>query len=205
MGRILLLRHGETVWNRERRWQGWIDTPLAPEGEAQAAARGEMLAARGDCSGAPVYCSDLGRARRTAEIVATRLGSTATPRTEFRERNGGEWQGRTAEEIDEGWPGWRDAWRHRRLVAPPGGESDEEVAHRVVTALAEVVAEAGGRLVVVVTHGGVLRVVTDHAGGEFHAAPNLGGRWFTLEDGILRAGEELEPLPDAREAGAAVE
>src|SRR5512141_227894 len=72
--RLLLLRHGESTWNAEHRWQGWLDPPLSPKGEAQAAARARTLAHE---MFAPrvIYTSDLERAARTAEIIAAHVES----------------------------------------------------------------------------------------------------------------------------------
>jgi broad specificity phosphatase PhoE len=189
--RVLLLRHGQSTWNAEHRWQGWLDAPLTPEGEAQAAARARTLA---HDSFAPrvIYCSDLQRAQRTAEIIAAHVESPVIPDTGFRERNGGEWQGHTAAEIEERWPGQRDAWRRGELSAPPGGENDAEVLARFDDALARVLAHAGTGIACIVTHNGMLRAVAARAGadGPF-VIPNLGGYWFDVVVGTLSNAEAV--------------
>lgn len=202
--RILVVRHGESEWNRQRRWQGWEDPPLTPEGEAQAAARGRLLAAAGVRPGA-VYTSDLRRARRTAEILAAALGrDPAVADPDLRERHGGDWQGHTGDEIEQRWPGMRAAWRRGDLHAPPGGEADGAVLARVDAALTRAVHAAGGGDLVVVTHHGVLRMLSTRAGVPVTTLiPNLGGRWFDWDGGTLRAGDALAPLADVAGAGAA--
>src|SRR3954465_6571797 len=127
--RLLLLRHGQSTWNVEHRWQGWLDPPLTAVGEAQATERARALA-RDSFAPRVIYASDLQRATRTAEIIAAHVESPVIPDAGFRERNGGEWQGHTGSEIDERWPGMRDAWRRGELSAPPGGENDAEVLAR---------------------------------------------------------------------------
>ncbi len=190
-----MVRHGQSEWNAEGRWQGWIDVGLTPLGEAQAQARGAALAADG-VGDAVVYTSDLQRARRTAELIAAALGAPVATEPRLRERFGGEWQGHTAAEIDERWPGMRERWRRRELEAPPGAESDETVLARVDAALAEIVAAApAGHAIVVVTHGGVLRLVANRAGIRAeHVVENVGGHWFDWRDGSLVADAPLPPL-----------
>jgi broad specificity phosphatase PhoE len=190
---LLIIRHGESEWNVEKRWQGWLDAPLTAAGVLQARARGAMLAGAGFAPRV-VHCSDLGRARHTAEIVADSLGAPLRPDPGFRERSGGEWEGSTATEIDERWPGMRDAWRRGELAAPPGGEDDDTVLARFDAAMAGVLEGDGPRLVV--THHGVLRLVASRAGAEVHAlVPNLGGYWFGVEAGNLVRPEPLDVLP----------
>jgi len=195
--RILVLRHGESTWNTQRRWQGWLDAPLTPEGEAQAAQRAVALARAGVVPRA-VYTSDLERARRTAEILAGRLDAPLVPDQGLRERHGGEWQGCTADEIDQRWPGMRAAWRRGELDAPPGGEDDAAALGRFDRALHRALAHVGDGVLVIVTHHGILRVVATRAGADLHATiPNLGGFWFAVDGGMLVDPDALGPLePD---------
>ena len=192
MQRLLMLRHGESTWNVERRWQGWLDAPLTPAGEAQASARARTLA---HDSFAPrvIYTSDLQRAARTAEIIAAHVEAPVITDAGFRERNGGEWQGHTVTEIDDGWPGMRDAWRRGELTAPPGGEEDVDVLDRFDAALSRALAQAGHGVVGIVTHHGMLRIVATRAGVDVHALiPNLGGVWFDVVGGRLVNAEPVE-------------
>jgi broad specificity phosphatase PhoE len=185
MQRLLLLRHGESTWNTEHRWQGWLDSPLTASGEAQAAARARTLA---HDSFAPrvIYASDLQRASRTAEIIAAHVEAPVITDPGFRERHGGEWQGFTSTEIDERWPGLRAQWRRGELSAPPGGEEDPDVLARFDAALAAVLAHVGIGVSCVVTHHGMLRLVATRAGADVRAViPNVGGFWFDVVDGHL--------------------
>jgi broad specificity phosphatase PhoE len=153
---ILLVRHGETDWNRERRIQGHSDTPLNETGRAQARALAEELA---DERLDAVYCSDLLRAHETARIVAERKGLDVAAIRDLRERHFGTWEGLTDEEVFarfpqayEGPSGWGD------------GETREEMAERVFGALARIAkAHPHGR-VLVVSHGGPLRAVLTRCG-----------------------------------------
>jgi probable phosphoglycerate mutase len=205
--RVLVLRHGESAWNVEGRWQGWRDVALTTLGEAQAAARARSLSDE-RVDGVAVFTSDLRRAARTAEILARRLGlSGATPMSGFRERHGGEWEGHTAAEIDERWPGMRAAWRRGDLAAPPGGESDAELLARFDAALHEAIAGTDEHgVTLVVTHHGVLRAASTRAGVAVTTLiPNLGGRWFLHDGSALHAGDELAPLPAVDADDLAVE
>lgn len=192
--RLLVLRHGESTWNVEHRWQGWLDAPLTAKGEEQSAARARTLA---HDSFAPrvIYTSDLSRAARTAEIIAAHVESPVITDTGFRERNGGEWEGHTGDEIDERWPGQRDAWRRGELASPPGGEPDADVLARFDEALGRVLAHAGSGIACIVTHHGLLRAVATRAGADVaRLIPNLGGFWFDVVHGVLT---NPEPVAEA--------
>ncbi len=188
---LLIIRHGESEWNVEKRWQGWLDAPLTARGLQQAQDRASSLV-RSGFAPAVVHCSDLGRARRTAEIIAEALGVPVRPDPGLRERSGGDWEGFTGDEIDERWPGQRMAWRRGEITTMPNGEDDETVLARFDAAIAN--ALAGGTPALVVTHHGVLRLAASRAGADISTLiPNLGGYWFEV------AGDELvspKPLDD---------
>lgn len=93
---IYVLRHGETEWNRDRRMQGWLDSPLTARGRAQAARQAEILAAEG-ALGLPLYCSTAGRTRATAEIAMPGVPAVLDDR--LREISLGSWDGLTGAEI----------------------------------------------------------------------------------------------------------
>src|SRR5919109_2812903 len=104
MIRLLLVRHGESTWNAQSRWQGQADPPLSPFGERQAEDATVRLAESASITA--VWTSDLVRARRTGELIAKRLGLDAVhdePR--LRERDVGAWSGLTRDEIEARWPG----------------------------------------------------------------------------------------------------
>jgi len=192
MSTVCILRHGESTWNREHRWQGWLDAPLTPEGEEQAAERARRLA-RDGFTPRVVFTSDLERAARTAAILAAHLEVPSVPDAGLRERNGGEWQGHTVSEIDERWPGQRERWRRGELTSPPGGETDTEILTRFDAALTRVLAHVGDGMACIVTHHGMLRSVATRAGVSVtHIIPNLGGFWFDVDGGVLRNPRALE-------------
>jgi len=188
MARTLLLRHGQTTWNAERRWQGWADAPLSDVGREQArTAAGKLRGAGIDA----VVASDLSRARDTAEIVARELGlGPGGVEAGVRERDVGAWSGRTSDEIEARWPGQLAAWREGTLAMIPEGEGD--ITDRVVAAVERILVSHPGGTVLTVTHGGVIRTVERAAGLDANPVRNLGGRWVSLgPDGELVAGEAV--------------
>jgi len=158
---ILLIRHGETVWNRAGRVQGWQDSPLTEAGAAQARALAERL---GGERVERLIASDLGRARDTAAPVAERLGLPIELDPGVRERNYGIFEGRTYAEIERDHPeAYAFLTRRDPAYAIPGGESGAGFAARVLEALERIAAAHAGRCIAVVTHGGVLGVLYRHA------------------------------------------
>jgi broad specificity phosphatase PhoE len=149
---LILVRHGETQWNAEDRVQGQQDCPLNDRGCEQARRVSERLAGlRVDA----VYSSDSGRARQTAEVVAAPHKLPVTLRPALRERSYGELEGKTLEEAAGDWV---DAWRadpQRRR--PPGGETQPEMARRVMAELRRITAAHAGGTVIIVTHGGPIK------------------------------------------------
>lgn len=198
MARLLLIRHGQSTWNAEGRWQGWADPPLSALGGTQARRAANRLAEAGLTA---VVSSDLARARQTAEAMAEHLG-LSMPATEagLRERDIGDWSGLTTEEIEQGWPGWPALWRAGELERPPGGEAHDEVARRVLAVL-ERLAEPEGCLLVV-THGGVIHLVQDRLGVGGTRVGNLGGRW--IEAGFVPGEAVLVPEDEAQAASVAL-
>ena len=179
MGRLLLVRHGQSTWNSAGRWQGWADAPLTTLGEEQARAGARGLAGLGI---ARVASSDLARARRTAELMAADLDlSDVIVDARLRERDVGDWTGLQTNDIHERWPGQLEAWREGRLERPPNGESDVDMLARVQAALAALAGRDG--MTLVVTHGGVIHLVVHSFGGEAVGVANLAGRW--LEEGLV--------------------
>ena len=187
MGRILLLRHGQSTWNAEHRWQGWADAPLSDVGRAQAAAAVDAL--RGERFDA-VVASDLARAFDTATVIAEALGlGTVEIETGLRERDVGAWSGLRTEEIEAKWPGQLAAWRAGELTAIPEGEG--EIIDRVRAAIERILVSHPGGTVLAVTHGGVIRTLERDLGVQPQSLRNLGGRWFHDEGGALVAGEAV--------------
>jgi glucosyl-3-phosphoglycerate phosphatase len=158
--RLVIVRHGESTWNAEERLQGQLDPPLSDRGRDQARA----LAAAVDLSAfrpERILCSDLTRARQTAELLGVTPGRY-DPR--WREIDIGEWGGRTAAEIDaEG--GGLTNWRGGPRTAPDG-ETWAAFAARVAGAVDELAAAGGSWLVV--SHGGCVRAACAHVTGADH-------------------------------------
>jgi len=155
MTTVLLVRHGETDWNRDGRWQGGSDTSLNDVGREQARALAHQL----DGDIAAVYSSDLARARETAEIVAVELGLQVRVDTRLRERGFGSWEGLTTTEIEQ-----RFADSHRRWLAGEGAGADnaetfEDFSARVSDFLADVLRLHPDEEVLVISHGGSIRVI----------------------------------------------
>jgi broad specificity phosphatase PhoE len=159
---LVLVRHGETAWNREGRFQGHTDIPLSEAGRAQAhALRARLEAGHAhllDDERTAVLTSDLRRAHETAEIVFGGAGRTLHVRRELREFCYGVFEGHTRSEIDERFPGAMAAWlRGDPGFAVEGGESRAAVHARTHGAVRTFLAESDHPHVVVVAHGGVLR------------------------------------------------
>ncbi len=161
MTEFILLRHGETDWNRELRFQGQVDVPLNTTGHAQA----ERLARRlGEKSVHHLISSDLLRTRQTAQPIletamATQMQSLVTDAT-LREQNFGRIDGMRVEDIKtehaDVWAGWTE---FQSDYAVPDGESTRQFHDRVMSALQRLAATHSGQTLVVVTHGGVLDMV----------------------------------------------
>jgi broad specificity phosphatase PhoE len=155
--RLLLARHGESVWNAERRFQGRTDIALSERGRAQAAALGRAL---GGYRVAAAYVSPFRRARETAEVALTGTGVPLITLDELRELSLGEWEGCTVDEVRA-----RDGDPYRAwLLAPhdcppPGGEPLDAVSARVCAAVDRIAAaHPDGDDVLIVAHGGVISV-----------------------------------------------
>jgi broad specificity phosphatase PhoE len=194
----VLLRHGQTIWNAEGRFQGHTDIPLDETGVAQAQRAAGMLAAlRPDA----IVSSDLARAVSTAQPLARLTGLVVTLDKDLRERSGGLWEGLVGDEIRQGWPAEHAAWN------PPEGESRPAVAERVAAAFKRAADSIPtGGLAVVVSHGAALRLGIEQVLGlPVHASGVLGplsncswsvlgqrnGKWRLLEH---NAGTLPEPV-----------
>lgn len=157
MTKIIFIRHGETYWNLELKYQGHTDIELTPKGIEQAkkvAARlaGEKIDA--------VYASDLRRAFKTAEYIADvhQLPVIAVPK--LREINFGDWEGLMYDSICDQWPDVMDKfYTLTDEVQIPGGETFRELKQRAEEAVAEIVKNHPDQTVVVVTHGGTIRTI----------------------------------------------
>ncbi len=157
--RILLARHGETPWNAEGRYQGQIDIPLSPVGEAQATALGERLAA---VEITRAVASPLSRAQRTAQLaLGAARADTLLTEPDLQEIAHGEWEGLLASEIHDKDQSRLRAWREEPdTVLMPGGESLRQVLERSWRGLARAAEGLGDQdTLLVVAHDAVNRVI----------------------------------------------
>ena len=192
--KILAVRHGVTSWNAQRRWQGATDIPLADEGLSQALAAAGRLAAMG-WRGRRVYCSALSRSLVTASTICAQL-QVDPPQViaQLGERELGEWEGLSIEEIELGHPGAIAAWATGLIEGPPGGETDLRVADRFRQACRVIRTASTGETnpILVITHAGVLHAVDKVSGFEYSKYGPLSGRWFELQSTSHRT----EIVPD---------
>jgi probable phosphoglycerate mutase len=155
---IILIRHGETAWNAERRLQGHLDIPLNPEGERQAKLLAEALAPE------PIdliVSSDLQRARQTAQAVATLRNMPVHVEPGLRERCYGGFEGLLYAEIEQRFPADFAAWQARDIdaILPDGkncGETFRQFYTRATDAILALAAAHPGGTLALVAHGGVL-------------------------------------------------
>ncbi|MCU1353223.1 MAG: phosphoglycerate mutase family protein [Acidimicrobiales bacterium] len=201
MTRILLVRHGESTWNADGRWQGQADPPLTDRGRRQAA-----LAARAIGSVDAIVASDLERALDTATVIAAELGlEPVLTEPRLRERDAGEFSGLTRVEIHARFPGLlpddpagAELGPDGRPRRPPGWEPDDAIWERVEVALL-----ALGRLVpdgdiVAVTHGGVIYAMEEHLGSpQSGRLANLDGRWVRVDGDRFTLGDRVSLLEPA--------
>jgi len=157
---ILLVRHGVTAWNREGRFQGHLDPPLAEDGRLEAALLAARIQASDELRPARIVSSTLARALQTAEAIGARAGVAVEPDPRLIEIGQGEWEGRTHADLAVTDADRYEAWRRGPGIRqPPGGEPIEWATRRVRTLLDDL-ADAGGRWpLCVVSHGGTLRIM----------------------------------------------
>ena len=205
MTELLFIRHGETDWNRQQRFQGQIDVPLNAAGYAQAARLGQRLAGeRPDA----LFSSDLLRARETAAPLAAAWGLQPQLLPGLREQSFGVLEGLDVPTIKvlhaDLWQQWLE---HRSDFALPGGESLRQFHERVMGAVRELAAAGAGRRLVIMTHGGVLDMLWRSAHGlpldglRACEIPNTGINRLRWADGALQIerwadAEHLSGLPE---------
>lgn len=158
---VLLIRHGQTDWNVERRWQGHYDAPLNAAGREQARLLGRRLA------GWPIeaiYSSDLRRAAETALVLGDAVGVTPILDPVWRELHVGLFEGHTREEIRERFPA---AWAQMShgFVEAPEGESVADLGRRVAPRFEQLLVEHAGQMFAIVSHGATLRSLLGHVLG----------------------------------------
>lgn len=161
MVKIILVRHGQTVWNLAGKFQGQTDVALTEDGQKQARLLAEHFPLdRVD----EIYCSDLKRAHDTAKAIGDKFGVEVVPCEELREINFGEWESLTYKEISAKWPETMgDFWKNPAKLTIPSGESFTQVQERAMKKINEIieanVKKGGERFVVLVAHGGINRSI----------------------------------------------
>lgn len=189
MTQLILIRHGETLWNRQGRMQGQQDSPLTEFGEQQARRLGRRLAG---IAFDTLYSSDLGRAHQTACRVAEVTGHAITVDERLRERHFGVFEGLTSDELQARYAAEYERFKSRDAdYVVPGGESAQQFRARTIECLREIAERHAGGTVAVVTHGLVLDTAYRAAYALAPAAPRpvpllnaslnifryAGGRW----------------------------
>ena len=152
---ILLIRHGETEWNKLGKFQGCTDIALAEEGIKQA----ELLKNRLKGNFDYIYASPLSRAFETAKILASSTDKEVIIAPEIREINFGEWEGLTINEIAEKYPEVFKAWRTDKTESYIcGGDSSiNNAANRAKKCILDIVKKHNGKKIVIVAHGGIIK------------------------------------------------
>jgi broad specificity phosphatase PhoE len=156
--RFILVRHGQTAWNREERFRGQSDVPLDETGVAQASVTARRIAAQ--WRPAAVYCSPLTRARQTAQAIAEACGLAVQPHPGLNDINFGLLQGLTVPEARERWPDVVNSWFSTpHLTQPPAGEGLAEVSRRAMSAVNELAVRHPEDTIVLVGHLVLNRVI----------------------------------------------
>lgn len=159
--RLILVRHGETAWNAERRYQGHRPIPLNDRGRMQATRAGLHL--KSGSAIHAVYGSDLARAWETTLIIGAIIGVQAQPLADLREIDDGQWAGFTPEELLVRFPDHMAAMRRAPdTTVRLGGESYAQMQGRMVQAFEHLAALHHGETVVAVSHGGAIRALVCH-------------------------------------------
>ncbi len=157
MTKVILVRHGQTVWNLEMKYQGHSDIALTEKGLYQAELAAGHLATE---KIAAVYASDLNRAFKTAEIIAGKHGLPVISLAALREISFGEWEGLTYDGINSRWADViAKLFSHPDEVRIPGGETFGELKERAAGAIEQLVAKHQDETIAVVSHGGTIRTI----------------------------------------------
>ena len=177
---LLLIRHAETVWNREGRMQGFLDSPLSDTGLSQAEKLGRRLRSKKISA---VYASDALRCVETARLALGHTGHAPTLMPALRERNLGDWEGRMWKDVADADPDAARTYKRDPSYRPPNGESWHELQARATAALREILAAHPGGRVAVVTSGGTLRAAVF---GAMSSPPETWSFWATWNTGLSR-------------------
>lgn len=168
---LYLVRHGATEGSEVKRYKGSIDVPMSEKGQKQMEQVAKYLnrSYKSDTTYNglnAVYTSPLSRALKSSEIIAKPYNLTPIVITDLRERSFGIWEGMSFNEIREQYPEEFEAWANNPLkYSPVGGENTLEVRDRVINALEEIINSHNGKIIAIVAHGGVNRIILCHVIG----------------------------------------
>lgn len=166
--KLYLIRHGETEGAETKRYKGHIDVPLSDNGIEQIKRLADylnnsptpLLDKRGQKKINAVYCSDLSRAVKSAEIIAGPLGLKPIIVNGLKERSFGKWEGMSFDEIADKYPDEFKAWADNPLeFSPMDGESTLEIRERAMEAFNLLIDKHRGEDIAIVAHGGINRVI----------------------------------------------
>ena len=187
MLRLYFMRHGETVWNTERRYQGMTDIELSEEGLRQAECAAKRFK---NIKIDKIYASPLKRAMKTAEKIAAEKGLEIISEDNFREIHFGEWEGKTVPELTEKYgESYTNFIREPHKYGFPGEGSVENVINRIKPGIDRLIAEEEGN-VLIVSHGGIIRLMIMYIMG-------LDSSWFT-KMWINNTGVSIIEIKDGR-------
>lgn len=197
---LVLVRHGQSTWNAEARWQGQADPPLTDLGRSQAREAAAELSRLITSFDAAASSPQL-RAAETADILVAESSATRgigkIERIEdLRERSAGPWSGLTKSEIDQRYPGFL-----ANDQRPEGYELDDPLFNRVEQALLALGRNHPERSVLVVCHGGVINTLASRLAGQTGRMPNLSGYYATVSDKVVAIGDRFDLLGDANRTG----
>lgn len=189
---LYLIRHGETESNKEKRYQGWTESPLSAHGLRQAEKAGLFL---GGKNVEKVFCSDLNRALHTARVVGACCGLRPEVTPLLREIHFGRWEGLTFDEIEASWEKEIRRWLDDPFIrSAPGGETIEQVRKRMLSFVEAVTVNYPHcRRIAAVSHGGAIRALLHHLLGL-----DLEGFWHLKIDNasisLIRREEEQHSI-----------
>ncbi len=158
MTRFILIRHGQTEWNRVERFRGRADVPLNETGLRQANATAARVAAK--WNPAAIYSSPLQRAKKTAELIARPFELTVEVHPGLIDIDYGDWQGLTPDEVRQRWPEILHAWyKFPHLANIPNGESLADLRRRAMKAIEQLAAQHSGKTILLVAHTVINRII----------------------------------------------
>ncbi|MDZ7679341.1 MAG: histidine phosphatase family protein [Acidimicrobiales bacterium] len=183
MTEFLLVRHGQSTWNAAGKWQGQADPPLSALGRLQAEHAGRSVGFVD-----VIVTSDLERAHHTGLIIGEAIGvGPVVVEPALRERDAGEWSGKTRDQIEVEWPGYLTAGDR-----PPGWEPQDQLMERALDTLHRLETKHPDAEVLVITHGGVVYAIEEHHGEPWSRIGNLEARRLRVEQGTTTLGDRLE-------------